>query len=719
MTASPTIRRRLTLLACATLALTVALSQALSWWQERGATRSAQQRVAEHTLASGVAVARQLLDERFPGPWLLDSLPTPIPVSVYNANGRKASAQSTEQWTHVLTKGGVRVLDNPAFAQALDVIDSLTGTEYTIAQRAPALASSDSSVGAARDGRAVRLVTTVARRDSSGNLIRQTMTVMPNVAPATGTPVGAGRVFASGAAYEGDAMVAGERRWTRYEPIADAQGTVIGVLYSGAAYETLTDAAQERAALIRNLLAALFGIAVGTMVVSAVTGRALAPLGDLKAVAEQVSRGDLSADVIPRSRDEIGVVTEAFGKLVEAQRQLQSAARSLAEGDFNAHVTVRSDRDSLGEAMVQLRDRVASVVRETATVAAAARRGDLGVRASLDGHFGAYRAMLEELNGVLEATNAPIHQLTPVLERMAARDLSAEWTDTFAGDHARMSTALRGALHALREAIGTVAESAQRVGAGSDQLSDASTALAHDAEEQAGVVVASEQQVKGLTTQVEQTATDSMSARTLSQAVLGRAENGRAKLTELQQAIDAIDEAARRSAAIIDTINGIAFQTNLLALNASVEAARAGDAGRGFAVVADEVRALALRTKAAVDDATSLIQSNRTLSASGQVIGRAVATEFTEIADQMHELDASLTRVAESARTQAVTAVELSSALGTIASFAERSASASEEGAATAAELRSQADDLRSLVSTFRVHAHAVSTSRRSLLRVA
>jgi methyl-accepting chemotaxis protein len=59
---------------------------------------------------------------------------------------------------------------------------------------------------------------------------------------------------------------------------------------------------------------------------------------------------------------------------------------------------------------------------------------------------------------------------------------------------------------------------------------------------------------------------------------------------------------------ILDLINDIADQTNLLALNAAIEAARAGDAGRGFAVVADEVRRLAERSKVAAGQIAKLVE---------------------------------------------------------------------------------------------------------------
>jgi methyl-accepting chemotaxis protein len=96
---------------------------------------------------------------------------------------------------------------------------------------------------------------------------------------------------------------------------------------------------------------------------------------------------------------------------------------------------------------------------------------------------------------------------------------------------------------------------------------------------------------------------------------------------------------------ILDLINDIADQTNLLALNAAIEAARAGDAGRGFAVVADEVRRLAERSKAASAQIAKLVegaqsQSSETVMALEKGVkqmerGLAMMRAMTEVSGQV------------------------------------------------------------------------------------
>ncbi len=89
------------------------------------------------------------------------------------------------------------------------------------------------------------------------------------------------------------------------------------------------------------------------------------------------------------------------------------------------------------------------------------------------------------------------------------------------------------------------------------------------------------------------------------------AEKSETAVENMIGTVDKIRSSGEETAAIIKSIDLIAFQTNLLALNAAVEAARAGEAGKGFAVVAEEVRNLSQRSAHAAKESADRISVSR------------------------------------------------------------------------------------------------------------
>jgi methyl-accepting chemotaxis protein len=120
----------------------------------------------------------------------------------------------------------------------------------------------------------------------------------------------------------------------------------------------------------------------------------------------------------------------------------------------------------------------------------------------------------------------------------------------------------------------------------------------------------------------ERIAANAERAAKIATQVRGETVAGRTEADSGLQRIRTAREDARTAAAMMTTlqansrkiygfteaISEISARTNLLALNAAIEAARAGEQGRGFAVVASEVRQLALRTKEATDEISSMVR---------------------------------------------------------------------------------------------------------------
>jgi methyl-accepting chemotaxis protein len=205
----------------------------------------------------------------------------------------------------------------------------------------------------------------------------------------------------------------------------------------------------------------------------------------------------------------------------------------------------------------------------------------------------------------------------------------------------------------------------------------------------------------------------------MAQAASQAAISGGQSMMQLSEAMNQIKSASDRTAAIVRTIDEIAFQTNLLALNAAVEAARAGDAGKGFAVVAEEVRGLAMRSAEAARSTSEMIADAVRSADQGVELNEGVAKSFATIQSQVGRVVEVMGEISAATSAQAEGVAGVNQMVEELSRTTQQNAATTEQSASAALELNGQATSLRELVSTFRIASFQSRTSHNRPARAA
>jgi PAS domain S-box-containing protein len=112
-------------------------------------------------------------------------------------------------------------------------------------------------------------------------------------------------------------------------------------------------------ALIYAFIFAGIIITVIAFIISFLFSRVLiAPLLSLKATLNAVARGILPNNVNRETNDEIGEMATAVSNLVAALRRTANFAHAIGEGNYDAHFKPMSIDDTLGNALITMRDSI-------------------------------------------------------------------------------------------------------------------------------------------------------------------------------------------------------------------------------------------------------------------------------------------------------------------------------------------------------------------------
>ncbi|MBK7859270.1 MAG: methyl-accepting chemotaxis protein [Archangiaceae bacterium] len=474
--------------------------------------------------------------------------------------------------------------------------------------------------------------------------------------------------------------------------------------------------------LERNLITVL-GLSALLVFGGALAGLWLArlfvrPIDRMSKVAELVAQGNLAGAEAAlgqegahahTSRNEVAQLAASFRRSIDYLSGVAAAAEGISRGDLSVDVAPRSSHDVVSQNLQRAVQMINTVLEEQKALVKAASEGSLNQRSSTTRLFGAYRALADQTNTMLDSIAEPIREVSRVLDQLASGDLTARVSGQYSGAYAQMQRALNQAMGTLNDSVENVALSASSVTSSAGQIARTSQSVAEGASRQANALreavglVSGLERATGLNTQSARSAEASASQADQASQV------GSSSMQKMAATIERIRQSSENTVEIIRDINEIAFQTNLLALNAAVEAARAGEVGRGFAVVADEVRNLAMRSKQAAQRTSALIHQSVELAREGEATSGLVGKNLIDILSAVGRVREHVQGIAQQSATQVDALARVSRQVTELNQVTQSNADASQQSSRAAQVLAEQAQRLASLVDQFQLDEEAVA----------
>ena len=101
-------------------------------------------------------------------------------------------------------------------------------------------------------------------------------------------------------------------------------------------------------------LAILFSILLSFVIATVISAGISRPITLLAATARKLAVGDIDATIEPKAKDEIGVLMKAFAEMVANIKTQAGLLKRLSDGDFTVEPVPRSDRDIMGNSMLEM-----------------------------------------------------------------------------------------------------------------------------------------------------------------------------------------------------------------------------------------------------------------------------------------------------------------------------------------------------------------------------